>query len=154
MLHLGLIQKRVNSPLDTIRDQNGSVYNPSRRSRQKPPAHYRSGFCATYSVQDILELQLVPTKMSRSRWMMRNPVYLVSPDDVDEEEIDPMDLAPLESSSAPIVTVPVAAVEAVEDAAEDESISSLESDYSTEDEDRDGVSGPLFIWKMELCNWL
>ena len=81
-------------------------------------------------------------------------MYLVSPDDVDEEEIDPMDLAPLESSSAPIVTVPVAVVEAVEDATEDESISSLESDYSTEDEDRDGVSGPIFIWKMELCNWL
>ena len=43
-------------------------------------------------------------------------MHLVSPDDVDEEEIDPMDLAPLESSSAPIVTVLAEA----EDAAEDE----------------------------------
>ena len=85
---------------------------------------------------------------------MRNPVYLVIPDDVDEEEIDPVYLAPLESSSAPIVKVPAEAEEAVEDAAEDESIPSLQSDYSTEDEERDGVAGPLFIWKMELCNWL
>ena len=85
---------------------------------------------------------------------MRNPVYLVIPDDVDEEEIDPMYLALLESSSAPIVKVPAEAEEAVEDAAEDESIPFLQSDYSTEDEERDGVAGPLFIWKMELCNWL
>ena len=42
----------------------------------------------------------------------------------------------------------------MEDAGEDESIPSLQSDYSTEDEERDGVAGPLFIWKMELCNWL
>ena len=38
--------KRVNSPLDT--------------SRHKSPAHYRSGSCATYSVQDLILIQLVP----------------------------------------------------------------------------------------------
>jgi hypothetical protein len=63
--------------------------------------------------------------------MMRNPVHLVSPDDVDEEEIDPMDLAPLESSTAPIVTVPAEAEEEAEDASEDEIIPALESDHST-----------------------
>ena len=57
-------------------------------------------------------------------------MYLVIPDDVDDEEIDPMYLALLESSSAPIVKVPAEAEEAVEDAAEDESIPSLQSDYS------------------------
>jgi hypothetical protein len=46
-----------------------------------------------------------------------------------------VDLAPLESSSAPIATVPARAEEAVEDAAEDEIIPALESDPSTEDED-------------------
>ena len=122
-----------------MRDQNGVS---TTRPVAVNTSLLRSGSCATYSVQDILELQLVPAKMSRPRWMMRNTVYLVSPDDVDEEEIDPMDLAPLESSSAPIGTVPAEAEEAVEDAAEDESISSLESDYSTEEEDRDGVAGP------------
>ena len=50
-----------------------------------------------------------------------------------------MDLAPLESSSAPIVTVPAEAEEAVQDAADDEIIPALESDPSTEDEDEDGV---------------
>ena len=58
-------------------------------------------------------------------------MYLVSSDDVDEEEIDPMDLAPLESSSAPIVTVPAEAEEEAEDASEDEIIPALESDHST-----------------------
>ena len=58
-------------------------------------------------------------------------MYLVSLDDVDEEEIDPMDLAPLESSSAPIVTVPAEAEEEAEDASEDEIIPALESDHST-----------------------
>jgi len=58
-------------------------------------------------------------------------VHLVSPDDVDEEEIDPMDLAPLESSTAPIVTVPAEAEEEAEDASEDEIIPALESDHST-----------------------
>ena len=58
-------------------------------------------------------------------------MYLVSPDDVDEEEIDPMDLAPLESSTAPIVTVPAEAEEEAEDASEDEIIPALESDHST-----------------------
>ncbi len=64
-----------------------SQYNPSCSSRHKTPAHYGSGSCATYSVLNILELQLVPTKMSRLGWMMRNPTYLVSLDDGDEEEI-------------------------------------------------------------------
>ena len=58
-------------------------------------------------------------------------MYLVSPDDVDEEEIDPMDLASLESSSSPIVTVPAEAEEEAEDASEDEIIPALESDHST-----------------------
>ena len=58
-------------------------------------------------------------------------MHLVSPDDVDEEEIDPMDLAPLESSTAPIVTVPAEAEEEAEDASEDEIIPALESDHST-----------------------
>ena len=56
---------------------------------------------------------------------------LVSTDDVDEEEIKPMDLAPLESSTAPIVTVPAEAEEEAEDASEDEIIPALESDHST-----------------------
>ena len=51
MLYLGLVQK---SPLDTLRDLDISQYNPSRSSRHKSPAHYRSGSCATYSAQDIL----------------------------------------------------------------------------------------------------
>ena len=61
-------------------------------------------------------------------------MYLVSPDDVDEEEIDPMDLASLESSSAPIVKVTAEAEEEAKDASEDEIIPLLESDHSTEDE--------------------
>ena len=54
-------------------------------------------------------------------------MYLVSPDDVDEEEIDPKDLAPLESSSASFVTVPAEAEVAVEDAAKDEIRSLLQT---------------------------
>jgi len=47
--------------------------------------------------------------------MMWNPVYLVSPDDVDEEDIDPVDLAHIESSSAaPIVIIPGEDEEAME----------------------------------------
>ena len=70
---------------------------------------------------------------------MKNPAYLVSLDDGEEEEIHPLDLAPLESNSAPNVTVPA---EAVQDAAEDEIIPALESDPSTEDKDGVDVSGP------------
>ena len=99
----------MNSPLHTIRDQSG--VNPSRSNRHKSPAHFGSGSCATYSVLNILELQLVPGKISRLGWMMRNPMYLVSLDDGDEEEIDSLDLAPLESSSAPNVIVPADAEE-------------------------------------------
>ena len=47
--------------------------------------------------------------------MIMNPDYRVRPDDVDEDDIDPFDLAPLESSLAPIVTVPVEAEDAAED---------------------------------------
>ena len=54
-------------------------------------------------------------------------MYLVSPDDVDEEEIDPKDLASLESSSASFVTIPAEAEEAVEDAAKDEIRSLLQT---------------------------
>ena len=75
-------------------------------------------------------------------------MYLVSPDDVDEEEIDPMDLAPLESSSAPIVTVPAEA----EDASEDEIIPALESDHSTEDEggiEASGTIGTMALDQLE-----
>ena len=107
-----------------MRDQNGVS---TTRPVAVNTSLLRSGSCATYSVQDILELQLVPTKISRSRLMMRNPVYLVSPDDVDEEEIDPKDLAPLESSSASFVTVPAEAEEAVDDAAKDEIRSVLQT---------------------------
>ena len=75
--------------------------------------------------------------------MMRNPVYLVSPDDVDEEEIDPVNLAHIQRAvQAPIVTVPAEAEEAVEDATQDKTNPSLESDYSTEDEDMDSIAGP------------
>ena len=73
---------------------------------------------------------------------MKNPAYLVSLDDGEEEEIHPLDLAPLESNSAPNVTVPAEAEEAVQDAAEDEIIPALESDPSTEDKDGVDVSGP------------
>jgi len=76
--------------------------------------------------------------------MMWNPVYLVSPDDVDEEDIDPVDLAHIESSSAaPIVIIPGEDEEAMEDETEDKIIPSLESDYSTEDEDMDSIAEPL-----------
>lgn len=71
-------------------------------------------------------------------------MYLVSPDDVDEEEIDPVDLAHIESSSAaPIVIIAVEDEVAMEDATEDKIIPSLESDYSTEDEDMDSIAEPL-----------
>ena len=81
-------------------------------------------------------------------------MYLVSPDDVDEEEIDPMDLASLESSSAPIVTVPAEA----EDASKDEIIPALESDHSTVPQKmkvelrllEHQEQWPLISWKMEL----
>jgi len=79
-------------------------------------------------------------------------VYLVSPDDVDEEEIDPMDLAPLESNSAPIVTVPAEAEEEAEDASKDEIIPALESDHSTEDEggiEASGTSGTVALDQLK-----
>ena len=79
-------------------------------------------------------------------------MYLVSSDDVDEEEIDPMDLAPLESSSAPIVTVPAEAEEEAEDASEDEIIPVLESDHSTEDEggiEASGTIGTMALDQLE-----
>ena len=75
-------------------------------------------------------------------------MYLVSPDDVDEEESGPMDLASLESSSAPIVTVPAEA----EDASKDEIIPALESDHSTEDEggiEASGTSGTVALDQLE-----
>ena len=71
--------------------------------------------------------------MSRLVWMMRNPAYLGSHEDEDEREIDSLDLAPVESSSAPIVTVPAED----EDGAEDGN-----TDHSTENEGRIHAPGP------------
>ncbi len=56
--------------------------------------------------------------------MMMNHMYQVRSKDVGEDDVDILDLAPLESSLAPIVTVPAA-----EDIAEDEIIPALESDH-------------------------
>ena len=42
--------------------------------------------------------------MSRLRLVIRNPAHIGSLEDDDEDEIDPLDLAPLESCSAQIIT--------------------------------------------------
>ena len=42
--------------------------------------------------------------MSRLRLVIRNPAHIGSLEDNDEDEIDPLDLAPLESCSAQIIT--------------------------------------------------
>ena len=79
---------------------------------------------------------------------MKNPAYLVSLDDGEEEEIHPLDLAPLGSNSAPNVTVPAEA----EDASKDEIIPALESDHSTEDEggiEASGTSGKVALDQLE-----
>ena len=71
---------------------------------------------------------------------MMNPAYRVRHDDGYEDDIDPLDLAPLESSLAPIVTVPAEAEEEAEDTAMDEgepedgSVPSLETDLSSDDD--------------------
>ena len=48
---------------------------------------------------------------------MMNPAYRVRHDDGYEDDIDPLDLAPLERSLTPIVTVPAEAEEEAEDTA-------------------------------------
>ena len=83
--------------------------------------------------------------MSRLVWMMRNPAYFGSHEDEDEREIDSLDLAPVDSSSAPIVTVPADD----EDAAEDGNIPSSESDHSTEDKGRIHAPGSVALAHLE-----
>jgi len=64
-----------------------------------------------------------------------NPAYVaaeVEDDQDDVEEIDSVDLAPLVSGSAPIVTAPASEDE---DETEDEDIPVLETDHSTSDDD-------------------
>ena len=86
--------------------------------------------------------------MNRLGWMLRNPTYLGSPEDEDEKGIDPLDLTPLESSLASIVTVPAEN----EDAAEEKNFPALKSDHSTEDEggiDSSGLSGSAALAQLE-----
>ena len=76
---------------------NISQYNLSSSSRHRSPAHYHSGSCATYSAQNLLALQCYHINVSRMRFVMRNPAYIGGFEDDDEDEIDPLDLAPLDS---------------------------------------------------------
>ena len=75
--------------------------------------------------------------MSKERPVIRKLVYLESSEDDDEDEIDPLDLPPLKSCLAPIITVP-----ASEDKSEPEdgSIPTLETDLSLDD-DRINIPG-------------
>ena len=69
--------------------------------------------------------------MSKKRPVIRKLVYLESSEDDDEDEIDPVDLPPLKSCLAPIITAP-----ASEDKSEPEdgSIPTLETDLSLDDD--------------------
>ena len=49
--------------------------------------------------------------------MMMNHMYRMRPDGVGEDDLDPLDFSPLESSLGPLVTDPVKAEEEAEDVA-------------------------------------
>ena len=80
--------------------------------------HYRSGPFTTYS-ENPLE-QATWKKMNQVAVIVRNPAY-VAEVELDEDRVDPTDLAPLVSGNAPIVTAPASEDgEAAEDVIEDE----------------------------------
>ena len=65
--------------------------------------HYRSGTCTPYR-ENQLE-RATQKRMNQVPVIVRNPGYVVDVELV-KGEVDPVDLAPLVSGNAPIVTAP------------------------------------------------
>jgi len=83
--------------------------------------------------------------MSRMPLVIRNLPYIASLED-DDDEIDPADLAPLESCLAPIVTVPASEDESE---SEDGSIPALETDLSSISQKLERIMGSIFQEQKE-----
>ena len=99
--------------LESNREPDESVHPGPLQRRHKSPAHSRPGTCASYSAQIVYRAN----QFERGRREMNRVPAIVwnHPEEREQEEIDPADLAPLVSGNSPIVTVPEDTVE--EDAA-------------------------------------